>query len=178
MSSEDVDSLTLADLEIDSVECAQLPRDFFPECWKDNVRMDVLFAPFRPRDINPLNYDNKMKFWKQMIQKYCDQKGSAAVSLAELRTAFKRADKRPHALEAVLDDMQSNRELQSIQTFLEPPQHTWRDWAKRHVSHVINWPMLVVMAAWQKSQLEKQTQCVILDAVSVRNHFFFYLYTK
>lgn len=170
MSNESaVDQLNLFDLEIDSVTCAELPKDFFPEDWKDNVRMDVLFAPFRPRDLNPLNFDNKMKFWKQLIQKYCDQKGSAAISLAELRTAFKRANKRPYALEAVLDEMRLKAELQPIQEYAKPPQHTWRGWAKEHLTRAMVWPVLAVKAKlWQPGDEQKnESQYVVLDAVKV-----------
>lgn len=37
--------------------------------------MSVLLNTFRPRQVNEEHYDQKMKFWKEMIENYCEFKG-------------------------------------------------------------------------------------------------------
>lgn len=158
---------SLNDVDIDNVQFAKLPSQFFPEYWKDDTRMGVLFAPFRDRAVNPINYDNKMQIWIQLILKYCEHKGCASVSLAELRLAFKRHNKKSYALEKVLDELKTARKLQATESFLEPPQHTWGGWAVQHMSKAITWPLLVLKARiWQQTDSTQQS-VVLLDAVKV-----------
>lgn len=170
MDSTTAYDTSLHDVDIDNVQYTHLPRHFFPEYWKDDTRMAVLFAPFRQRDVNPINYDNKMQIWIQLILKYCEFKGSASVSLAELRLAFKRDNKKSYALQKVLDELKNTGKLQTAQSFLEPPQHTWGGWAVRHISKAITWPLLVVKARIMQQTDSTQQSFVLLDAVKV-GHF-------
>ncbi|XP_031625715.1 charged multivesicular body protein 7 [Contarinia nasturtii] len=105
-----------------------LPEEFYPACWQDDDRMDNLFAPFRDRAVNPVNFETKMKFWKNLIQEYCTTKGSPNISLAELRMAFERKGKRPHCLNTVLDELLSECLAKSKTQFMETPL-TWTGWA-------------------------------------------------
>lgn len=47
---------------------------FISELWNNNVLMSVFMYDFRPRDVNPEQYDQKMQFWKDMIINYCGMK--------------------------------------------------------------------------------------------------------
>lgn len=107
---------------------SNLPEEFYPACWQDDDRMDNLFAPFREKTVNPVNYETKMKFWKNLIKEYCTTKGSATISLSELRVVFERKGKRPHCLNTVLDELLSEGMAKSKSQFMESPL-TWTGWA-------------------------------------------------
>lgn len=135
-----------------------LPVDFFPACWhNDDARMSVLFAPFRSKSLNPLNYDNKLLFWKQLIGRYCDHKGAGDCTLAELRTAFRRANKAPHSLHTVLHEMRTAGETLTQSAFLQAPSHTWRQWAQRRLGAVLAWPVQKVASSLWSTSPQQQS---------------------
>lgn len=37
--------------------------------------MSAMMYTFRPRDVNPEHYEQKMQFWKDLIECYCEYKG-------------------------------------------------------------------------------------------------------
>lgn len=43
----------------------------FADTWKDDQKMSVFLYHFRPRQVNPEHYDQKMKFWRDLIENYC-----------------------------------------------------------------------------------------------------------
>lgn len=106
-----------------------LPDDFYPACWQDDERMENLFAPFRAKNVNPINYETKMKFWKNLIQEYCSVRGNPVISLNELRTAFGRKSKKPYCLETVLDEQLTEGSVKLKQQYMEAPLLTWSGWA-------------------------------------------------
>uniref|UniRef100_A0A182NQB8 Charged multivesicular body protein 7 n=1 Tax=Anopheles dirus TaxID=7168 RepID=A0A182NQB8_9DIPT len=84
---------------------------FFPECWSDDRRMGVLLAEFRPRQLNAVSYDTKMKFWKDLILSYCRTFGSSVVSISMLKERFRRKGTVPYCLHTVFEDMLAKGEL-------------------------------------------------------------------
>ena len=82
-----------------------------PESWDDDSRMDVMFAPFRPRATNPVGWDAKVKFWESVIVKYAQVKGVFCFKLDDLKVAFQRHGKTPRGLDVVLKDMQEKGKL-------------------------------------------------------------------
>ncbi|XP_071443142.1 charged multivesicular body protein 7 [Hetaerina americana] len=66
----------------------------FPECWNDDVRMNSLFAPFRKRSVNPLDWDSKLKFWKSLIEAWCHQNRQPVFTVTEIIKAFERNGRR------------------------------------------------------------------------------------
>ena len=38
--------------------------------WKDEDRVNVLYAPFRPKGLSPQAWDAKMCFWSDVIKKW------------------------------------------------------------------------------------------------------------
>lgn len=107
----------------------QLPADFYPACWQDDERMDNLFAPFRSKAVNPVNYESKMKFWTNLIKEYCQVKGCAVVTVNELRDAFQRNNKKPFCLDTAIEHQLMDGSIQRKDQFDQPPQHTWSGWA-------------------------------------------------
>ncbi|XP_058464384.1 charged multivesicular body protein 7 [Malaya genurostris] len=106
-----------------------LEESFYPDAWRDDSRMGVLLAEFRVRSVNPENYDSKMKFWKEMIHRYCDHKGSGVVSISELKKVFKRKGTSPYCLQDVFDDMVREKQLQDREQFRMESQNSWTNWA-------------------------------------------------
>lgn len=107
----------------------QLGPDFFPACWQDDERMANLFAPFRAKSVNPVNWESKMTFWKNLIKEYCVAKGSALVSIQELRNSLQRNGHKPHCLDTVVDHLLNEGVAQRKEQFMQPPQHSWSGWA-------------------------------------------------
>lgn len=152
------------DLDIEEVEHTKLPPGFFPESWSDNPRCDVLFAPFRAKSINPVNYDSKMQFWKTLILKYCEFKGSSTVSESELRCAFRRQNKKPHCLSLVLHEMLEAKQVQMIDEFLIVPADTWTDWAVTQVKRPMHWGWNKVAERVWTGSLSKPSEYVVVEA--------------
>lgn len=106
-----------------------LNSTIYPECWTDEETIQQLYAPFRVRSLNSVNYDNKMKFWKEMIHLYCDAKGCSVVTINNLNQDFQIRDRKAYVFTAVLNDMLTNNEAQYKSKFLETPQNSWTGWA-------------------------------------------------
>lgn len=105
------------------------PQDLLPKCWSDDTRMGVLFSPFRELSVNPENYRSKLKFWKEMISKYCEWRGTAEVTVQDIEEIFRRHEKKPYCIQKVFEEMLASGELKSRESFMEPPQTTWSGWA-------------------------------------------------
>ncbi|XP_065087603.1 charged multivesicular body protein 7 [Ochlerotatus camptorhynchus] len=106
-----------------------LEESFYPDAWRDDSRMGVLLTEFRTRTVNPENYDSKMRFWKELIVKYCGHEGSGSVSITELKRVFKRKGTSPYCLSTVFEDMMKEGQLVAKVEFLKMPQETWSGWA-------------------------------------------------
>lgn len=76
-----------------------------PKFWEDETKMNAWFAPFRSRDLNPLNYDNKMAYWKNNVQFFCDQTSRISLSLAQVKSFFVRNGKTPNCLPLVFQNL-------------------------------------------------------------------------
>ncbi|KAL1461106.1 hypothetical protein WDU94_013037 [Cyamophila willieti] len=118
-----------------------------PECWKDETRMNALFAPFRDREVNAIFYDVKMKFWKDLIQEACSNIGYFNVQ--DLNSVFTRNRRIPYCTSNVVKDLIINGDVRTREEFLaSTPGQSWKKWAVQTV--VVN-PLF-----WSFSKL-KQT---------------------
>lgn len=121
--------------------------------------------------MNPVNYESKLKFWKLLIVKYCNEKGSANVSEFELKNAFMRNGRKPMCLSTVLQDMQNNREIECLQKYMTPIQHSWKGWAiDVMVKKPASWGWNVVKDRIFKpsNQAEEMENFIVLESVKVR----------
>jgi len=91
-----------------------------PDFWSDDVRMNALFAPFRNRDLNPLHYDNKLKFWKQAVSSYCKENQLIQFDLNLIVTSFKRKNLKPKCLDLVINEMIKDATIKTIDDALKP----------------------------------------------------------
>lgn len=99
-------------------------------------------APFRPRALMPEHYDQKMIFWKEMILSYCGKnlnitndsannyviflayKGSACISINELKSVFIRNGTAPYCLQEVLRDMAAEGNLTTKDELMQASKST------------------------------------------------------
>lgn len=151
-----------------------LPDDFYPLCWQDDERMENLFAAFRDKSVNPVNYDTKMKFWKNLIQEYCSVQGNSTVSISELRTAFERKGKKPYCLDTVLDELLSEGLAKSKSQFMEPPLLTWPGWAvHKLVKAPLRWSYYKVkesvISNAANGNCNDNTEYILIEVAKVRS---------
>lgn len=106
-----------------------LPDDKLPECWKDEARLNVLFAPIRPRSVNPQDWDSKYTFWKNLINTYCNCNNVFTFKLSELQGAFKKNGRTPSCLGIVVGEMEKVGECLVLEKFFENKSETWSKWA-------------------------------------------------
>ncbi|KAL5291165.1 CHMP7 family protein [Megaselia abdita] len=117
------------DFDRKPVSKTNLKKFNYPECWKNDERMDRLFAPFRARSVNPEGYDIKVDFWKDMIRRYCEYNGSPNFSKSELQKALQRKGKVPYGLDIVLNDFIIKKEVRKRSEFVYDPLNSWTGWA-------------------------------------------------
>lgn len=150
-----------------------LPEDFYPLCWQDDERMDNLFAQFREKSVNPINYETKMKFWKNLIHEYCKLKSSPTISLSELRAAFQRKEKKPYCLDTVLEELSTEGLAKIKSQFMEPPLLTWSGWAvHKLVKAPLRWSFdkvkeTVISPASTNGNSDENTEYVLLEVAKV-----------
>ncbi|EUB56291.1 Charged multivesicular body protein 7 [Echinococcus granulosus] len=86
-----------------------------PEVWGDDDEIYSLFVPIkRPRHLDPVLYDHKVSFWRDLIVSYAKHNRIAVVTEASLTKLFKREFRSdgvtyyPLCLHQVLNDMMNN----------------------------------------------------------------------
>lgn len=114
----------------------------YPKDWDNDVRMNSLYAPFRNKELNPIDYESKMMFWKNLITSCMTESGCCTFSVEELEKTFIRNGRKPMCIKEVIDRMLSEREINYLSDFeaLVPSNDTWTSWAvKTLVSTPIMW---------------------------------------
>jgi len=103
---------------------------YCPE-WTDNERMKVMFAPMRPKELNPESWNSKMAFWKSLIARWCLENEICGITIDLLQKAFTREGIVPHCLKEVLEDAVKSGEFtdQARYTDYIKPKTTWRSWS-------------------------------------------------
>lgn len=76
-----------------------------PDVWDDDTRMNVLFSPFREKNLNPSSWNQKMKFWIQIIEDEHKLTNKCIIEGKSLPQMFKRKGKIPTCIETVLSEM-------------------------------------------------------------------------
>ena len=67
--------------------------------------MNVMFSPFRDRSLNPKSWDQKVKFWTELIIEESLQSKIAILDHKDLKEKFRRKGKSPACLDTVLNEM-------------------------------------------------------------------------
>lgn len=81
-----------------------------------------------------------------------------------------RNGRKPMSLSTVLEDMQNNHEIDSLQKFMVPVQHSWKGWAvdvmvKKPASW--GWNIVKDRLFQQTSQTEEMQNFILLESVKV-----------
>lgn len=106
-----------------------LPPEKLPDFWHDNARINALYAPFRDQSVNAQDWDSKLNFWKSLLNTWCDYNKCCIFTEAELKKYFIRNGRIPACLTVVLNELYKDKDLQTYDQFMEPPQQTWSGWA-------------------------------------------------
>lgn len=127
--------------------------------------MSVYLSEFRPRQVNEEHYDQKMKFWKQMIENFCEYKGSAGFTIEELKTNFKRNGTAPYCLQTVINDMLFEKNLVPKDDFMQKPK-SWTGWAVDSlVIKPLSWSLSKVKEKLVASPADAESKVFIVKSV-------------
>ena len=111
---------------------------YCPE-WTDNERMKVMFAPMRPKELNPESWNCKMEFWKSLIARWCLENEICGISIDLLQKAFTREGTVPYCLKEVIQDAVKTGEFtdQARYTDYIKPKTTWRSWSSNLIWNTV-----------------------------------------
>lgn len=72
---------------------------------KSDARLNVLYSPFRKREVNPQDWDSKMTYWKTSILNWCISCNNCVFSLLGLQSEFAWKERPPSCLTTVIEDL-------------------------------------------------------------------------
>ena len=49
--------------------------------WENEQKMNVLFAPLRDKDLNPVSWNSKLQFWINLIEKWSRENASPVLDI-------------------------------------------------------------------------------------------------
>ena len=100
--------------------------------WSDSERMRVMFAPMRNKELNPESFNSKIKFWTELIHKWCTVHNRCSFTLGQLEKDFQRDGSTPHCLADVLGEALKSGKIVDTKRFTSNlvPQESWGSWAK------------------------------------------------
>ncbi|VDM38913.1 unnamed protein product [Toxocara canis] len=107
-------------------------KDYFPPIWSDDIQMAGLMSMTKAREVNPYDYDRKIKFWTDIIGKSCLLEKDPVVTVDALKRRFRRGDQLPGSLEVVIENMHGSGELLTVDEFKERDQG-WMQWGYSRV---------------------------------------------
>lgn len=99
-----------------------------PSDWQNDERMDALFSFFKDRDLNPIHYDAKMKFWSETIINFCQDHSLLQIDLATMVSIFRRKGKTPKCLDKTFEELIKQNRLISKNDYMSPPSTSWVSW--------------------------------------------------
>lgn len=72
---------------------------------RSEARLNVLYSPFRKREVNPQDWESKMSYWKDCIDQWCYKRGKCIFTLNNLQSVFVRNGRPAMCLSTVLENM-------------------------------------------------------------------------
>lgn len=112
--------------------------------WSEGLsdeRITVLMAPFKNRSVNEVNYDNKMKFWKNTIVSACDRRHRCSFSVDEMKTWFLFKGRSPLCLLTVVEDMFREGIIKSRSNFEQMTSQSNGNWSTWAVNTLVKNPL-------------------------------------
>lgn len=131
--------------------------------------MGLLLAPFRAKNVNAEAYDYKMKFWKDMIMRYCGTDQRATISINVLKEAFTRNHTSPYCLHEVVEELIREKVIVPKSQFLEEKEATWSGWAvKKLVKQPLSWGLgKIKEKLWITTEDPERCEYVVQNVVLV-----------
>ncbi|KRT81526.1 hypothetical protein AMK59_5143 [Oryctes borbonicus] len=105
-----------------------LPEDKLPEYWNDEARINVLFAPFRDKSVNPKDWEFKLEFWKNLIYSYCTYNQVYFFTQQELGKIFMKNGRSPACLGIVIEQLYRDGNIKPLDSFLQKSPESWGKW--------------------------------------------------
>ncbi|XP_040574985.1 uncharacterized protein [Lepeophtheirus salmonis] len=90
----------------------------------DKERLNFLYCPFRPRELNPVGYDEKLRFWCGAVEGICALQNSSIFSLESLKDDLRIYDKSPHGLQEVVSELRRTNKIVPLWN-----DGSWSSWA-------------------------------------------------
>lgn len=140
----------------------------FPEAWKDDARMSVLFAPFRDKSLNPSSWNQKMTFWSNLIVSNCIDCGDIVIDVKTLPCRFERKGKTPICLNSVINEMERVGKLKPVtDTEMSPSKQggASKGWMWWGVDTFIKAP---VSLGWSLISKPSTSKRVVMDALKTK----------
>ncbi|CAD5212357.1 unnamed protein product [Bursaphelenchus okinawaensis] len=100
---------------------------YLPECWSDDEEMRGLMSALKKRDVNPVNFDRTIEFWRRLIADYCRVEKKCVVHYEELRYKFRRGNQLPAPLLTVFEELHKKQVFVPVDE-LSSPRQGWLGW--------------------------------------------------
>ena len=124
---------------------------------------------FRPKSVNEEHYNQKMRFWKDMILNYCEYKGSSKVTISELKQVFKRNGTMPYCLDEVFQALIADSNLTEKSEFMQQPK-SLAGWAiDTLVFKPLGWGLGKIKEKLTSTTIDEQTSFVVQSAVAAQS---------
>lgn len=106
--------------------------------------MNVMFSPFRPKSLDPIAWESKLKFWDVLIKNYCQFYKAPSFSVSYLKKAFTRNGKSPSCLKNVVVELLNRKMIElaaSYSNYSLMPESLVSWLVKSMVKSPLNWTL-------------------------------------
>ncbi|XP_064630508.1 charged multivesicular body protein 7-like [Lineus longissimus] len=141
-------------------------RPYLPDDWGNDDKMTVLFSPFREnREINPVSWDAKMKFWTDMIEWELKYSNQAVIDVKQFPHRFKRNGKSPTCLNKVLNEMLRAGTIMKLSDYESNANMGWVSWGfGMLVKKPVSWAFSTAIGSYRKEP-ELDGEYVFVDII-------------
>ncbi|XP_071487210.1 charged multivesicular body protein 7-like [Diadema antillarum] len=137
-----------------------------PDCWDDDERMGYLFSGFRAnRQVNPRDWDNKLKFWSELVVKVGRIEHQFIFSVDSLLAKFERKGVLPHCIDGVVKEMHRNGQLIRVDDL--KADSAWLSWGvNTFIRKPLRWTMTSVFPRGDASSQVEYVSAELLKECS------------
>jgi len=94
--------------------------------WSDIDRVNVLYAPFRARTLNPESYDAKSRFWTETIEKWLEHEDTFKFKTCDIANVLQANSRKPLCLADVIQEMKDGKKtITESNEFVKGFQESW-----------------------------------------------------
>ncbi|CAJ0944851.1 unnamed protein product, partial [Mesorhabditis belari] len=116
------------------------PKKYYPATWNDDMEMSGLMSMIKSRQVNPVDYDRKIRFWRGMIESGCYGEKDALLTVDSLKKRFRRGDLVPSSLPIVIEDMINTGDIITLDEWKEK-HSSWLGWGFSKMMRTGSWFM-------------------------------------